>query len=116
MDDIQNEAFDLIQSHRQELKVRLDELVQKYRKYPDGFEFLFRGEDDKPEKCKIIDAYIFYVYDANGLPDSQSIAVWYRCYCPSWCLEDGVYVPISDKLLDRAIEKYGLHGPTTAKA
>jgi hypothetical protein len=113
---IQIEAERLAEKHKKALILELDELLGKYRKYPDGFIFYFRGKDDEPEECKILNAYVDFQPNKNILFDYSGFAIWYRCHSPYWCTEEGTHYPMTEQLIDRAIEKYGLHSPTTAKA
>jgi hypothetical protein len=113
---IQNEADEIVKKHRKALKLDFDELLAKYRKYPNGFTFYFRGENDKPEECKILSAYLGFEQNNHILLDYSRFVIWYKCFSPYWCVEEDTYYPMTEDLVNRAIEKYGLHSPTTTKA
>jgi hypothetical protein len=109
---IQDEADELIERFRQNLEIAKLGLVERHRKYKKGFKFYFCDEDDvEPDAYEIFDAFL-------GVDQT----VWYRCKGSSyWILnEDGGIMPapliVPESAVDRAIEKYGLCGSTTAKA
>jgi hypothetical protein len=109
---IQDEADELIEKFRKDLEIEKLALVEKHRRYIKGFRFYFRGEDDtKPDPCEIFESFL-------GVDQT----VWYRCKGSSYWLldEHGDIMPdafliMSESVVDRAIEKYGLYRSTTAK-
>ena len=108
MSDIQGEVYELFAESRKKRNLTANELVKQYRRFPNGFKFYFRSASDEPEESFIIDAFLaYYFISETEIVDIQSIAIWYECNVPSFQDEEGDYMPMSESLILRAIEKFG---------
>ena len=108
MPDIQGEVHELFAESRRERDLIADELVKQYRRFPNGFKFYFRSASDEPEESFINDAFLaYYFINETEIVDIQSVAIWYECNVPSFQDKEGDYMPMSESLILRAIEKFG---------
>jgi hypothetical protein len=93
-----------IEEHFEGLKrVAFQELAEKARLYPDGFEFYYPSTsivDGVLDKSCITKAFI----DPERLDD---VEVWYYCNVPSWTPGADECMPLSESAISRAIAKFG---------
>jgi hypothetical protein len=80
-------------------QAELQKLAEKIRRYPDGFKFFYPTLESLEESC-VLGAFIN--------PEIDDTQVWYRCLSPFWTPESNQCMPLSEKAIARAIEKFGI--------
>ena len=99
MDDLTRAVKELLDRLNNQKALEFETFVNRFRKYPNGFEFYYPSTDGEPERSKILGAYLVEYCDI--------IQVWYKCEVPTWNTEQDV-MPLKESVIDRAISKFGI--------